>query len=248
MAKDRPPSYQWYPRDFRAEPAVDAMTFDQRGRYHWALDASWLTETYGVAPEDQWRQWMHYTPAEWEIARAVFLPCFKQVIGGVWIQARMQQERKAQIERRKPAQKGAAVTNEKRWGKVAQRQVSDRSTVTLASASASASAFASASETEPKPKDLLTDVSVNGNGSSQNGDHEKSWSEMFDWFWKLYPRRVGKPAAKRAWRGVKPQNQSVLDEIGDGLSRWEGVWAAKEPEFIPYPATFLNQRRWEDKP
>ena len=31
-----------------------------------------------------------------------------------------------------------------------------------------------------------------------------------------------------------------------GLSKWMASWTDRQ--FIPYPATWLNQRRWEDEP
>lgn len=80
--------------------------------------------------------------------------------------------------------------------------------------------------------------------------NERSWEEMFDWFWSTYPKRAGKPKAQKSWRAIKPQNQGTIDAIDQGIERWESYWLKKgtEREFIPYPATFLNQRRWEDMP
>lgn len=36
----------------------------------------------------------------------------------------------------------------------------------------------------------------------------------------------------------------------EGLERWKGSrdWLKDGGQFIPHPATFLNQRRWEDNP
>ena len=66
----------------------------------------------------------------------------------------------------------------------------------------------------------------------------------FDIFWKAYPRKVGKPAAQKAWKGIKGI-ESHSGEVLAGVSRWIAHWTDKQ--FIPYPATFLNQRRWEDE-
>jgi len=66
----------------------------------------------------------------------------------------------------------------------------------------------------------------------------------FDVFWESYPKKIGKPAAKRAWRAIIGI-ESHSGEVLAGLSRWIAHWT--ERQFIPYPATFLNQRRWEDE-
>jgi uncharacterized protein YdaU (DUF1376 family) len=105
---ERPPSFQFYPRDFRADPAVEAMTFDQRGRYVWALCASWLTDTPGVASEDQWRRWLGYGPRKWSAHRSTFESCFDTSRKDAWVQKRMAAEREAQKDRFMQASKGGA--------------------------------------------------------------------------------------------------------------------------------------------
>ena len=77
------------------------------------------------------------------------------------------------------------------------------------------------------------------------------WLEAFEQdFWAEYPRKVGKFMARKAWIKVEPWDQETCDEIFSGLSRWLAYWRSRgtEPDFIPYPATWLNQHRWEDEP
>jgi hypothetical protein len=72
-------------------------------------------------------------------------------------------------------------------------------------------------------------------------------SHYFDQFWAAYPRKVGKPAARRAF--LAAVKRAMLLDIAEGLARWRGHWAAENrPEFIPHPATWLNQDRWDDQP
>lgn len=64
-------------------------------------------------------------------------------------------------------------------------------------------------------------------------------------FWALYPRKVGKGAAAKAWTSQRPD----LDAVKVTLS-WQVVspdWTKDGGAFIPHPATYLNQRRWEDE-
>lgn len=79
--------------------------------------------------------------------------------------------------------------------------------------------------------------------------NKKNPVEGFDEFWKAYPRKIGKPAAQRAWRTLKP-NKEAQGKILQGIERWIQTeqWKKANGQFIPHPSTFLNQRRWEDTP
>jgi hypothetical protein len=82
-------------------------------------------------------------------------------------------------------------------------------------------------------------------------DPKSEWLEAFEAdFWAAYPRKVGKFEARASWLKVKPWSQETLDELIQGLERWLKYWRDHDTdkEFIPYPATWLNQHRWEDEP
>ena len=71
-------------------------------------------------------------------------------------------------------------------------------------------------------------------------------SEKFDQFWKSYPKKVGKGFAEKAWEKQKPDLNLVLKSL-----EWQKEseqWKKDGGQFIPNPATYLNQRRWEDEP
>jgi len=78
-------------------------------------------------------------------------------------------------------------------------------------------------------------------------DSSKIEVELFDIFWKEYPTKIGKPAAKKAFKSLKV-SENKLKDILKGLKEWKETsqWKEQKGKFIPYPATFLNQRRWED--
>ena len=77
---------------------------------------------------------------------------------------------------------------------------------------------------------------------------DRYFEQFFVDFWSLYPRRVGKPAAKKALRAALRKDAATV--ISNGLIAWVKAWAeaGTEPGFIPYPATWLNQERWNDAP
>jgi len=68
----------------------------------------------------------------------------------------------------------------------------------------------------------------------------------FNEFWQVYPRKVGKEAARKIFAKVYPPDKVELIE---GATRF-----AKDPylpidkNFIPHPATWLNGGRWLDEP
>lgn len=69
-------------------------------------------------------------------------------------------------------------------------------------------------------------------------------TDPFDDFWLLYPRRVAKKDARKAWSRIPPsQHVAILTAV----VAWRRVWADKDAQYIPHPATWLNGERWEDE-
>jgi hypothetical protein len=65
----------------------------------------------------------------------------------------------------------------------------------------------------------------------------------FDRFWAVYPRHNAKPVAKRAFQ--KALEKTSIETILTALQRQLPLW--DDPQYIPYPATWLNQERWKDE-
>ena len=71
---------------------------------------------------------------------------------------------------------------------------------------------------------------------------------MFEDFWKAYPRKVAKKAARTAWLRLAPSPE-LANEIIDHVKQRaqdDAQWL-KGKEWIPHAATFLNGERWEDE-
>jgi hypothetical protein len=67
----------------------------------------------------------------------------------------------------------------------------------------------------------------------------------FEEFWKTYPRREAKGAARRAWgKAVRLTNP---DEILSAAARYRDD-SNRDPAFTAHPATWLNGERWLDGP
>lgn len=71
----------------------------------------------------------------------------------------------------------------------------------------------------------------------------------FDRFWEKYPKKKSKGQAERAWKKLKP-GEPLQDRILDAIERAKtsDQWCRDQGKFIPYPATWLNGKRWEDEP
>lgn len=68
----------------------------------------------------------------------------------------------------------------------------------------------------------------------------------FDAFWTVYPRKVAKGAAKKAWDGAVKKAQPHQIVVGaNDYAEWA---RAEDPKFVAHPATWLNGERWLDEP
>lgn len=81
-------------------------------------------------------------------------------------------------------------------------------------------------------------------GRGDGGDADA----RFDRFWQLYPKKQGKGAALKAWKKIKmdkPLFETILAKVRENIDRNQN-WRRNNGQFIPNPATWLNERRWED--
>ena len=72
------------------------------------------------------------------------------------------------------------------------------------------------------------------------------YSAGFVLFWTIYPKKVGKEAAYKAWKKLKPNTDAVLKALGWQVDSEQ--WLKDAGQFVPNPATYLNQGRWKDEP
>ena len=65
----------------------------------------------------------------------------------------------------------------------------------------------------------------------------------FDLFWNAYPNKTGKQDALKKWLKIKPPLQKIISAL-----TWQKESQQWQQGYIPNPATYLNQHRWEDEP
>lgn len=108
------------------------------------------------------------------------------------------------------------------------------------------------SQEEEKEKEIYTPYSPpqgdeRGTDSSSDLGAGK-YPTAFEAFWAAYPRKVGKGAALKAWRRISAP-ASALPAMLTSLEwqRESEQWQRDGGQYIPHPATWLNQSRWEDE-
>jgi len=78
---------------------------------------------------------------------------------------------------------------------------------------------------------------------------KKEEDPAFSEFWKLYPKKESKGAARRAWNKIKAPCET-LEKIKMALV-WQKKtrqWQDDHGQYIPQPATYLNGCKWDDEP
>lgn len=98
-------------------------------------------------------------------------------------------------------------------------------------------------------KDVDVDIYSNPPTSPRRGSGRKKSADMvgFALFWQEYPRKAAKAAALKAWQKLNPSTELVeriLAHVRD--HKRSPDWIKDGGQFAPYPAKFLNERRWED--
>lgn len=67
----------------------------------------------------------------------------------------------------------------------------------------------------------------------------------FTEFWTVYPRRVGKGQARRAWKTAL--SKTTVESLLSGARRYAELKLGTDPQYIKHPSTWLNGECWEDE-
>lgn len=122
----------------------------------------------------------------------------------------------------------------------------------------------------PTPFNLAKngEVNVAKNGElniAKNGDHYKENNksnkntpssppqgdasvDFFERFWARYPKKKNKQAARKAWDKLNP-NRELCKQMSVALiaQMRSEEWQRENGRFVPYPASWINGKRWEDE-
>lgn len=90
------------------------------------------------------------------------------------------------------------------------------------------------------------DTEAETDTEAEKKEHARGRASSFSEFWSIYPHKVGKDAAQKAFeRALKRNDGPTLEQLMAGLQ----TYVAKTDD-RPWcnPATWLNQGRWADAP
>lgn len=83
-------------------------------------------------------------------------------------------------------------------------------------------------------KDIDKDNNTCSFCDAQNADFES--------FWKVYPKKVAKKEAFKAFKKIKTPVSVLIDAVEK--QKKSDQWTRDHGQYIPYPTTWLNQERW----
>ncbi len=253
MRQPRCKSFDFCPEDFLHDQRVQVMTSEQRGAYVCLILAAWQSEVPGVLPADRaaLARLACCTPEEWNRCEEAVGRCFDRS-DGRWVHHRVCRDYAAQSMRISRASKAGKRAIEARWSQVREQQQDNTTRTTNVIPPSSFTPSLLPPEEESKPTHTPK-VGIEG-GRSKRASLLKEWLETFDeHFWPNYPRKVAKEAARASWKRLAPSGASLHDlellagHILDGLDHHRRtLFDAAPADKIPYPATWLNQRRYTD--
>lgn len=228
--KERSPAFQFYPQDYLASAKVAEMSLEEEGAYIRLICYCW---TAGSIPADPER-----------CARLIGKGCSISVATAVQrafnesptdpqrlVHERVEKEREKQFLHRQNASKAGQKSAALRLQKHVTANVTPDAATGLNGRS--------------------TGVKRKVNSSSSSSDEDVcDLNDMpavqFEQFWKVYPRKINKQGAFKAWS--KAVKKTDAQTIIDGASRYSQQCVGKEPEYIAHAATWLNACRWTDEP
>lgn len=96
--------------------------------------------------------------------------------------------------------------------------------------------------------DIKCDQDKDNKTIDEDKDNKKradAKTDDFNAFWAVYPRKVGKGDAKKAFAKVKAPVSVLISAVN--TQKQSQQWLKDNGQYIPNPATWLNQGRWEDE-
>jgi uncharacterized protein YdaU (DUF1376 family) len=241
MAEQRP-YFPFYPKDWLGSASVSAMPLAAQGLYARLLSFAWLSDGL-PADEDALRRLASVERVEWKRVWPLVAPLWEERDGRLYQgkQERVRQEQTAYTTAKSLAgQKGGRRSVEARtevFGSPDPR--SNREAHHEAEREARGE---SGAEAVVKPS------SASASAKKRTPQPPEGADPLFARFWDAYPRHTGKANAEKAWRKLGP-DEDLVDTMLAALAwqRRQPSWTKDGGAFIPHPASWLNQRRWEDE-
>ena len=254
--KEKPPAFQWYPKDFLSDEKVIFMSMAQRGVYITLLSMCWIEKSL---PNDLGVIALKLG-AELADVEEVCKKCF-DVKGNRLINRRLERERRSQKANKRTRSragiKGAKVRWQTHGKRMANASDENGNAIDLPLAkNSSSSATASATASQKREKDSLSGVDgifaksdeswqPPGDSTDSNESGQPPQEPIFaDWY-ATYPRKIAKSDAQKAWdRLSKVKRQRILAT----WAQWRTEFESRASDYVPYPASFIRESAWEEPP
>ena len=83
-------------------------------------------------------------------------------------------------------------------------------------------------------------------GEKSREEKSTLYDSDFENFWAAYPKKIAKGEAWESWKKARrPPTERLLQVVE--LAKQTSDWKKNNGQFIPKPATWLNQKRWDDE-
>ena len=78
-------------------------------------------------------------------------------------------------------------------------------------------------------------------------DKNTELNEMFEIFWKEYPKKVAKAYTKKIFKRLRP-TKGLFRNMILAITRQRSCdqWKRKKGQYIPNPSTWLSRGQWDD--
>lgn len=214
------PAFQFYPADFLSDPNQIVMTAEEAGIYIRLMAHAWKHPL-----QNDMARLAKLAGVSIEVMSAAWIAlstCFEQRVSGEWIHPRLERERRKQrLHSKKQTENGL------KGGRPVETMGDMLKT--------------HSEPTQKPPKALHLHLQL-------HSVDKKQILARFDQFWSAYPKRVSKAQALKAWMTLSPDEALVGVMVAAiAAQRMSPGWLKEGGKFIPYPATWLNGRRWEDE-
>jgi len=103
-------------------------------------------------------------------------------------------------------------------------------------------------QAEPTQGNPLLKNNIIKNKNSKNNEriYTDSQNEIFEKFWEVFPKKVDKGAARRAWRAaLKKADPELIIEKAKAYADDPNL---PDKRFIKYPGSWLNAEAWNNPP
>ncbi len=181
----------------------------------------------------------------WECHRVVWSQNFVDGIAPVYGNRGVETPSKPSFYTRKPSD-GGVSTPENPQSRVEESRV-EESTICAPDGARAYTAPSPGGSVEAEKMTATPDGDKPSKSGPRSPFKSKRQEQLFDEFWESYPKKRRKGQAERAWVKTNPDD-ALFAQIIEGLERARKSrdWIKEGGQYVPYPATWLNAKGWED--